>query len=336
MLNELNKLTVCIFTYNRPQELIRLIKYWCQYNVNIIVMDASPQLLKINKHLNFEYFHVPQLSLQQRLIKFSENIKTEYMMLSPDDDFFFPGGLNETIKFLEKNPDFSSAQGLRVRFYDYPSFNWLPDYLEQLTLNFKNEDKQERLIEMYKPMHYIYSVLRTSNYRKISNCLQGVNSTKRDSLMMNEYVFNYTLPLLGKHSVLPILYSARKSHEYLGGDINFSAWINDLNDLDAIRYKENIIKLYVNELNCQQSVATQLFEQITLDFSIQKESKSGGNRPIKRIVRKILFEFRFRIPYFITKPKYLRFFWLLVLNRKIKLGVAEIENLRKFLKRNQL
>jgi len=255
MFNDLEKLTVCIFSINRPKELIRLIDYWSQHKVQILVMDASPEELKIDKQSKLDYFHVPQLSLQQRLIKFSENIKTEYMILSPDDDFFFPGGLNETVKFLEENLDFSSAQGLRIRFYDNPSINWIPDYLEQTTLNFRNEDKQLRLIEMYKSMHYIYSVLRTSNYLKVINCLQGVNSTKRDSMMMNEYIFNYTLPLLGKHLILPILYSARKTHEYLGGDVNFSSWINDISDSDAIRFKKNIIDFYIDELNCKHSVA---------------------------------------------------------------------------------
>jgi glycosyltransferase domain-containing protein len=336
MLNNLDKLTICIFTFNRPKELIRLIDYWSQYKVQIIVMDASSKNLKINKSLNLDYFNVPHLSLQQRLIKFSENIKTEYMMLSPDDDFFFPRGLNETIEFLDRNQDFSSAQGLRIRFYDNASINWIPDYLAQAKLNFNNEDKTLRLMEMYKPMHYIYSVLRTSNYKKIINCLQGVHSTKRDSLMMNEYIFNYTLPLLGKHSILPVLYSARKAHEYLGGDINFSAWINDINDSDAMRYKRNIIDFYTNELNCNQSTAKNLFDLITFDFSINKESKNKENSRIIKTLRKVFFESRYRIPYYITKTKYLRFFWILVLNKNLLLGLSDFRNLRIFLKHNRL
>jgi glycosyltransferase domain-containing protein len=304
--------------------------------VQILVMDASLEELHIDKHSNLDYFHVPQLSLQQRFIKFSENIKTEYMVLSPDDDFFFPEGLNETVKFLEENLDFSSVQGLRIRFYDNPSINWIPDYLEQATLSFRNEDKYLRLIEMYKPMHYIYSVLRTSNYLKVINCLRGVNSTKRDSLMMNEYVFNYTLPLLGKHSILPILYSARKAHEYLGGDINFSVWINDLSDSDATRFKKNIIELYINELNCKHSVAKDLFDLITSDFSIYKKPKGKKSSQFKKILKKVFFESKYRIPYYITKPKYLRFFWILVMHKNLLLGIREIKNLRFFLKKNQL
>lgn len=335
MLNELEKLTICIFTYNRPQELIRLVNFWSQYKVKVLVMDASTQDLKIKRNANLTYFHVPQLTLQQRLVKFSENIKTEYMLLSPDDDFFFPKGLNETILFLNGNKDFSSAQGLRIRFYDYPIFNWLPDYLAQINLKFINEDKGERLIEMYKSMHYIYSIIRTKDFVKIANCLQGVSSNKRDSLMINEYVFNYTLPVLGKHLILSVLYSARKVHPYLGGDIRFSRWVNDHQDKEAQTFRDNMIEFYVNEIDCTPKKASEYFDHLTMDFSINKDPQLPKVRKIKKYIRRIFFESKLRFPYSITKLKYYRFFWVLVLNRKFISSAGEIKNLRIFLKRNQ-
>ena len=334
MINQLDKLTVCIFSFNRPKELTRVINYWCQNGVKTVVMDASASKLAIDSRANLKYFHVPNLPLQQRLIKFSENIETEYMLLSPDDDFFFPNGITDTIKFLDGNLDFSSAQGLRLRFYDYPAFNWIPDYLEHSKLNFEKEDKQLRLLDMYQPRNYIYSILRTSNYQKIMNCLQGVYSTKRNSIMMNEFIFSYTLPLLGKHKTLPILYSARKAHEYMGGDINFSAWINDVSDSDAIRFKRNIVEFYVNELNCEQSKANDLFDLITSDFSIHKKSENKKESHLKKMTRKVLFESRYRIPYCITKPKYLRFFWILLMNKKLILSMRDVKYFSFFLKHN--
>lgn len=334
--NQLHRLTVCIFTYNRPKELMRLINYWSQFKVELIILDASQQKLLLEYKANVNYCHVPYLTLSQRLIKFSSMIKTEYMLLSPDDDFFFPKGLNEIINFLDLNQDYSSAQGLRLRFYDYPSFNWLPDYLAQARLKFENSDKQLRLMEMYKSMHYIYSVIRLSNYQKIVNCLEGVNSTKRDALMMNEYVFNYTLPLLGKHLILPILYSARKAHEYLGADVNFSAWINDKTDSDATRYRNNIVKFYMDEINCKYDFANHLFNIITSDFSIHKKTKPMTKTPIKKLIKRFFFESKLRIPYFITRPKYFNFFWILFLNRKLIQGILGVNSLRIFLKRSRL
>jgi glycosyltransferase domain-containing protein len=336
MLNNLDKLTICIFTYNRPKELIRAINYWSDYKVKILVMDASPQDLEINKTQYLNYFHEPQLSLQQRLIKFSENIETEYMLLSPDDDFFFPKGLDETLMFLENNKDFSSAQGLRIRFYDYPAFNWLPDYLDQVNLKFVNEDKGRRLIEMHKSMQYIYSIIRSNNFTKIANCLKGVNSNKRDSLNINEYIFNYTLPVLGKHLILPVLYSARKAHPYYGADIQFSRWVNDAYDKEAKTFRENIIRFYVNEIDCSPKKAAEYFDCLTFNFSKNKGSQLHKKKIIINFIKRIFFESRLRLPYYTTKPKYLSFFWILAANRKLLLGTSEIKNLRIFLKHNKL
>jgi glycosyltransferase domain-containing protein len=336
MSGNLGKLTVCIFTFNRPKELLRLIKFWSNYDVKILVMDASPKDLKLNKTSHLTYFHVPQLTLQQRLIKFSENIETEYMLLSPDDDFFFPKGLNETLMFLESNKDFSSAQGLRIRFYDFPAFNWLPDYLAQINLKFVNENKDERLIEMHRSMHYIYSIIRSGDFCKITDCLQGVSSNKKDSQNINEYIFNYTLPVLGKHLILPVLYSARKAHPYYGADNQFYKWVNDPSDKEAQALRANMIRFYVNEINCSPEKAAEYFELLTLSFSIQKDRQIPKERKIVKQIRKLFFESRLRFPYFLTKIKYFYFFWILASNKKLFLSVGEIRTLRNYLKHNQL
>lgn len=335
MLNELEKLTICIFTYNRPKELIRLVDFWSKYKVKVLVMDASTQDLKIKKNADITYFHVPHLTLQQRLVKFSENIKTDYMLLSPDDDFFFPKGLNETLVFLNSNKDFASAQGLRIRFYDYPIFNWLPDYLVSLNMKFVNEDKGERLIEMHKSMHFLYSIIRTVDYVKVAECLQGINTNKRDSVIINELIFNYTLPVLGKHLVLPVLYSARKVHPYYGSDSQFSRWVNDPQEKEAQIFRDNLIRFYMNGIGCTIEKASEYFDCLTVNFSINKGTQLPKPRKIKNYVRRMFFESKLRLPYYLTKMRYSRFFWILMKNRKLLLSFREIKNLRIFLKHNR-
>ena len=333
MKKDLSNLTICIFSYERKKDLIRILKYLETLNVQVIVMDGSKEALLEQFSKNIRYFNFKNLSLQQRIIKFSELASTEYILLSPDDDFFLETGLKQTLDFLDSNKEYSSAQGLRTRFFDYPAFNWIPDYLSQSKLDFKSENKTERLLQMFHAMHYIYSIIRFSDFVKIANCLRGVNSEKRDSLMVNELVFNYTLPILGKHRVIPVLYSARKAHPYLGGDINFANWINDKNDEESIKFKKNVMDLYTQELACDYDSANLLFDDITKHFS--KEKKVLAKRyesKIKRTIKRTFFESKIRMPLYLTKIRYFNFFVLLFKNRNLFLAFEEMHFIRTYLK----
>ena len=82
----LSDLTICIFTYERKQDLERLVKYCSLTDVKVIILDASSQPAKIINSQNLKYLHTPNASVQKRLLKFSEIVETKYILLSPDDD----------------------------------------------------------------------------------------------------------------------------------------------------------------------------------------------------------------------------------------------------------
>ena len=55
----LNKLTIVIVSYNRQKLLKRLVKFWLNYNVKILILDGSDIKLQDNflNSKNITYIH---------------------------------------------------------------------------------------------------------------------------------------------------------------------------------------------------------------------------------------------------------------------------------------
>jgi glycosyltransferase domain-containing protein len=336
--NILQNLTICIFTFERPASLLRVVEFYAEYNIQLIILDASSDSNQSKFPDKIRYFHVPGSTLQERLIKFSNLVTTRYLVLSPDDDFFAIKGLVESLIFLEKNQEFSSVQGLRIRFFDYPNFHWIPDYTKQMKLEFTGDDNAHRLVTMGKKMHYIYSVIRFESYVKIANCLVGTESQNRNSFMVGEVIFNLTLPVLGKHKIMPYLYSARMAHSYEGSDIQFAFWVNCERDITAINLRKNLTEFYMREIPCSESEAINLMQDMIAHFSKNKTTSTRTDKfdQVKKILRGFNFTPKLRSISLVLKPRYLHFYLILIANQTYMSFYSDLKTITNFLKRNQI
>ena len=113
----LEKLTIVIFSYNRHKYLKRTIKYWSNYNVQLLVLDGSDSRLIDDciSSKNIKYVYDP-VSLYSRLLNSADYINTEFMILGCDDEFYFPSALSECIKFLINERSYSSCGGCAASF----------------------------------------------------------------------------------------------------------------------------------------------------------------------------------------------------------------------------
>lgn len=335
-------LTICIFTRNRPNQLSNTTRYWGRLGVSVIILDASDQKLDFEFDSNVTYLHTPGVPIEARFIMFAKLVKTKYILLSPDDDFFLPGGLEICLNYLEDNSDYSSVQGLRIRLIRDPKLRWIPDYTKQAELVFDSDDLIERLRLMSISMHYMYAILRTDNFIEIVNCLEDTQTSKRDADAKIELVFNYLLPLFGKHRILPVFYSARTSHKHEGFDIQFSNWINDSRDSSALKFKSNIHDIYVSKLDCTISEAQRLEGELSAFFSQIKNDtdRSFGTNHSKMpgflVYSKKIVNWSFlRCLYPISKMDYVRYFVILAHGRHLRLFYRDLFSLLKFLKSAQ-
>jgi len=330
----LEKVTLCIFTFNRPDQLIRLTSYYSNSSIQIIILDASVTRNNFELPENVIYLHLPGMSLKERLRKFSTLVKSDYILLSPDDDFYSKDGIIKAIRFLESNKDYSSAQGLRIRFFETPIITWIPDYTKHIKFDFNQDDAIQRTLLMGKSTAYLYSVIRTSNYQEIIDCLENTDSDSRDSYAIHELIFNYCLPVFGKHKVLPHLYQSRKAHKYLGSDINFSAWVNNRTDNSVISLERNILDLYTEKLKITRELAGYIYSDLTLHFSRTRQTKTSQpyRHKIREKIKYLFDDFRMIRVFRKFRFKYFEFYYLLFKSGEAKDFLSEVRSLKEFLK----
>ena len=164
------KLIIVIVSYNRQEDIIKKIKYWSNYNFNVLILDGSPKKIEKNKlKLNkfIKYIHTPKDHYHERIFKIMHLIKYKYIKLEADDDYFLPSAIIKCLKILEKNKSFSAVFGKAglISCYQNNLYN------KQLFLNDKsllNKNFYLRLksyFSNYSPSLY-YSVMRTSVFKK--------------------------------------------------------------------------------------------------------------------------------------------------------------------------
>jgi len=125
-------LTLIIPTFNRSDYLNRALRYYdaAKFSGAILIGDSSDDMAekKINRSLveqypnlniKYQYFNLEGSNPQHAAIKMfflSDEIKTSYVAFAGDDDFQIPNGLMQCVRFLDKNPDYVAAHGLRYNF----------------------------------------------------------------------------------------------------------------------------------------------------------------------------------------------------------------------------
>ena len=74
---------------------------------------------KIFRNLNIEYYSYSDntyLDFYKKIFDVLTKVRTPYVMIVDNDDFLVPSGIEETIKFLEKNSDYVCAGGSIAHF----------------------------------------------------------------------------------------------------------------------------------------------------------------------------------------------------------------------------
>tara|TARA_A100001015_G_C15027266_1_gene731201 strand:+ start:2012 stop:3079 length:1068 start_codon:yes stop_codon:yes gene_type:complete len=221
-LSLLKKLTIVILSYNRHKYLKRTIKYWLNYNVKLLIIDGSDLKLEepLLRYKNIEYIHSSK-GLYPRYLSTINNINTEFMILSCDDEFYLPSPLSSSIHFLENNPNFSCCGGCALGFgiTEDKKFYGIEKYIELKNVNLSHNSATERIeshFSNYLPAHF-YSVIRTKIWKKICK-----NVFEKEYKFYAAFELQVELLILvaGKSKIIPEL-----------------MWMRNANETSPIRYK---------------------------------------------------------------------------------------------------
>jgi len=116
------KLTILIPTYKRHKELTKKIKYLMNFDFKVLIIDGSPKQLStkfIGKSKNISYFHLPVENRYDRIFFAIKKIKTKYVKLEADNDYYLPSSLNKSVDYLEKNKNYSAVIGKCGLYSEY-------------------------------------------------------------------------------------------------------------------------------------------------------------------------------------------------------------------------
>jgi len=243
--------TILIPTINRINFLKRILNYYNSFeeDFKIIIGDSSTDENKlINKKnmstfSNLDILYLDHYSSKiNAYYKFADMINytdKKYCVFCADDDFIIPNGINHSVTFLEKNPDFSVAQG---RFWGFSvknndkkeprQFYWMPIYTNESIIFSDPKDRMYKHLSNYN-LQTLYAVHRTALSKM---AFKEILNSKVDPMQFGELLPSMLDLIYGKKKSLDVLYAARQLSSRVG------YWPSLLEYMKTGKYDEEYIK----------------------------------------------------------------------------------------------
>lgn len=207
----LKELTLVIPSYNRQAYLLRSLKYWDGRGPQVYALDGSGQAISENAIKDFgeniHYLHLP-LSYRERLNRARNIIRTRYVALLADDDFYLPSGLVAAIASLESDSSLVACVGRPLGF-NYNKKNAVVGIngVYQDMYNDYIIDSEKPAMRIFDHMNRympstMYAILRTEDWRK---SLEAHVRHEFPIFSIIELQMELTISYLGKTKVIPFL-----------------------------------------------------------------------------------------------------------------------------------
>ena len=206
-----DKITILVNVHNRQQHLSRQLDYIHAHYERILVLDSSDtEYAGKDDYPNVEYHYYPGWEYVDKLADIIKKVKTPYVHLCADDDFYVPEAVYSCVAFMEKHADYASAHGhYRAFHWDGKHFDVSPLYTHYIDRDIENEDVAIRLEEVFASyIQLLYGVHRIENLR---DCFCLASERKVTNHRLVELLVTAVAIVNGKHKVLPLLYGMRET-----------------------------------------------------------------------------------------------------------------------------
>jgi len=297
----LSKLSIVIPTFNRPEYVMRSIRYWSDYDVTVHVLDGSQVPIKDLSLLesNINYHHLP-ISLMERLYKSIKLVDTEYSMMSADDEFFIPSALESCIEEMKNNHEIVSCMGSAISFL-VKDKKILTNVVYPTLRNHSVNQETPLARSIYHMSTYvpssIYSVIRSDVWKKSIHALSYKNYEVFVK-SIGELQFEITSSYLGKSKIINELMWLRsfenepirvQESETTLGIHEF--WYKDSNKL----IRDEIINTIVKSISSKEEKEYMITKNVSLAFDAyienllkRQKKKSLKHRVVASIVPKTM------------------------------------------------
>ncbi|NGX56464.1 MAG: hypothetical protein K1060chlam5_00707 [Candidatus Anoxychlamydiales bacterium] len=259
--------TLIIPSYKREKYLKRILKYYKDIKIKILIADSSPKPLENHKDYNCEYYHYPNMWIFEKLLKIVKKVKTPYLLFCADDDFIIISSVCKCFNFLEKNNQYSCADGNYINFNEK---NLLKNIYLDLSYNDYNEkDIQKRLFKALtfnNNRTYVnnFYALHRSNYvvdafEALDN--NGYGKLEKKVSITPEFTLLFFGHIKGGYRRLPIFYAARSNGVRMYSNSDIIGW-NNMKAEEFNIFKKSISHYIIKIFNVEKKYAEDSFEKI--------------------------------------------------------------------------
>lgn len=206
--------TLVIPTYNRPDDLGRLLRFLAHQEAvfPVLVLDSSrPEICERNAAT------ARNLRLNVRIERFDsailpwdkfwrgiELVETEFSSLCADDDLVLVSGIRTILDFMAQSAEVSVAHGWYFNFYLSGGALGLTKVIYR-SASLGADDPMDRLWQLFSGYEAVtYGIHRTEVLRKSLSLVQGLKS-----MLFRELLGGAVAAVSGKVARLPVLYAGR-------------------------------------------------------------------------------------------------------------------------------
>jgi len=231
----LSRLTIVVPTYNRQKFIPRLIDFWSNTGVSLVILDGSEKSWSSDdvKFVggDFYYYH-SNSSIEERLGASVYYIHTDYVALSSDDEFFLPSACASCIRFLDQNLSFSSCKGQAVGF-GWTGFHvfGVPVYPNLSGYEIDCDDSSQRMLE-HMATYQMASLWAIQRRGVFEACMRAISSgVAFSSAAAGEIQVSLITAFMGKIKVVDELMWLRSFENrniwWAYGDLSIADWWRD-------------------------------------------------------------------------------------------------------------
>jgi glycosyltransferase domain-containing protein len=202
-------ITIVIPTHERHNYLARIIEYYQDSNINVIVADSSETpFRKLIKNDRLIYLHLPGVNIMTRILLALDAVETPYVVFCADDDFIAKTSLSECIAFLAENTDYESVQGYILSFVNFHGrLNLRLMYRHVCNMDISEYSPEERLKRYYRNfVQTFYTVRRTEGLKEI---ISEIHNSEIEEKLIDQAMGMFSM-IKGKLKVLPVFFGARE------------------------------------------------------------------------------------------------------------------------------
>ena len=301
--NLLDKVTIIIFARNRHQKLKKVLEYWGNTPVKVIVLHRTMvplNILEVPKNTN--YFNC-DFSYAKRAAQALKLIETEFSIICSDDEVYLLSALNDMVNIIAKDVKLKSIGGQCIAVSNYGNkIAAAKAYIELMDYSIESDDTTKRL-----EMHLLQNSRKTAvggMYRLMRSddmvCLLRIFSKTTD--INSPYVFEATgeiyTTLIGNCTYLKNVYWIRNWESEIistpdwDRNNNFSDWwFNSANSNMRKMWIETIIRESKTDIHI-------LNLNVILDQYFSNEKLIKGNKYERKKYKNIDI---YNLKYFLRK-----------------------------------